>query len=610
MASKITQLLDLAEYEIAEQLIAEQIARGSYEGHLYKCDLLLRKGEYQSAFEYAQNICDPEQSQIYQIRNKKHIGEALLRLGRLHEAFVSLEEAKQQYEKNPKYNIDNAEYSNYYADILNNLGLTSREQNKREQAHEFFILALQYYPTTYINERAAVYNNLALLHADMSDYEYSLAEYRKAEAIFTQTGDKKKLAAVCNNMGIVYRNMSKLEAAEQYIARSLELNREIDNKPQIAQTLNSLAAIHAERGDNQKALVLFEESLKIKREVGNTLEILLAEINIGFAHQELGNFAKAVEIYEHTLQQSEDIQQIAFSSYILHNLGNIYRETGEMQLASKIYSKALHIQQQTENKQGIASSLQNLGLVAYAMGEFTDAENKLQQAHQLAIEIGNINLQARIDFNICMMAIHSHNPQLLQIYWNELQRLINQDNPEIALRNNFLQAIQKKREIGTVFKKDTIQMLEELLQENLSYSLRVQVSIHLSDMLLENIYISGNVALLQRVQEILYDIYIHSVRRNNYVVIIESLKLQSKIALLQGSYEKAKHLLLNAEEICAGKQLKHLGEVIAKELQMIQNQKSMMRELINSNASLDQRIKQSGLNAYVEEILKRKSLLQ
>ena len=310
---------------------------------------------------------------------------------------ILLPHAKACSELIDKYGFENPESAN----LLNGAGCYLRVRARFEEAHPFFIRALEIREKIFkpeSEEIAKSLNSLAGLYLDRGIYTESEPLYIRALEIRERIlkPDHPDVAKSLNNLASLYQNQGKYAESELLYKRALEIR---DKKlrpdhPDIAVSLNNLATLYREQGQGDGAEPLYKRALEI------------SEKSLGSAHPDVGtylnNYAsfyrdqgkyaesellykRALEIYEKSLGSAHP--NVARS---LVNLAMLYREHGKYDAAEQLNKRALEISEKALGSAhpDIAVILNNLALLYQEQEKYA----KVALLYQKAIETAEKSL--------------------------------------------------------------------------------------------------------------------------------------------------------------------------------------------------------------------------
>lgn len=140
----------------------------------------------------------------------------------------------------------------------------------------------------------------------------------------------------------------------------------------------------------QEALALFER-LENMRGIGLTLS------NLATVYQQLGKLDKSIEFYSRSIRYLQLVPDLApFYAQALANLGSLFAELEQYDLAVEYHQRALELHRQSDNPRGMFFSYVTLGSLQQAAKDFEKAEKFFQEAMDIASELGEEDLVARV----------------------------------------------------------------------------------------------------------------------------------------------------------------------------------------------------------------------
>ncbi len=218
-----------------------------------------------------------------------------------------------------------------------------------------------------------------------SDPVKAIGYTREALILATSINDKKGMAASYNNLGVSYKNQGVLDKSLEYYIRSLTLYESIDNKEGIATSKNNISTIYSIKGDFGQAKKYLEESYAQFLQLGDKTKIVGSLNNLGNLHVELQLYEKAMRYFSEAYQLSAELGQ-PFSDPMI-NIGNVFFKEGQYQRAIEHYLKALDLERNSSNRLGMLNTLTNIGIAYTKAKQPKLAQQYLNEAEKLAIEL-------------------------------------------------------------------------------------------------------------------------------------------------------------------------------------------------------------------------------
>ena len=187
----------------------------------------------------------------------------------------------------------------------NSMGVIAIRENNMEKAMAFFTKALEVDPN-YIQ----AYNNMALVHYKMGEYDKAIDLYKKV------IGKKAHLTSydfikVYSNLGGAYKAKEMVDEAIECYKKALELN------PYLAKVHGNLGGAYILKEMPDEAKRHYEKALELNPSLSKPPYVL------GMIHMNRGEYDKAIEYFEGMVERTPDF---AGGYYGLHLT---YKKMGE-----------------------------------------------------------------------------------------------------------------------------------------------------------------------------------------------------------------------------------------------------------------------------------------
>jgi tetratricopeptide (TPR) repeat protein len=181
---------------------------------------------------------------------------------------------------------------------LYNLARLYDYRQKYEQAESLYRRSLEINKRIYGEDHpeiAKVFNNLAILHHNISEMVIAEQEYQEALRIYRNLGNLPNIATTLNNLAILHHHRNEIAIAEQEYQEALEIRRALAKEnPRsfllyVAKTLNNLAILHHHRNEIAIAEQEYQEALKIYRTLEQEYSWRRCAIDAHFISKSLAN---------------------------------------------------------------------------------------------------------------------------------------------------------------------------------------------------------------------------------------------------------------------------------------------------------------------------------
>jgi tetratricopeptide (TPR) repeat protein/predicted Ser/Thr protein kinase len=284
------------------------------------------------------------------------------------------------------------------ADILQAMGVAYQSLNRSPEALRSFEDSLE------IKRRLGLKSGIAESLSAIAQVQIvtgkpdlALRGYTEALNLQREVGDKEGVAGVLNDLGNLYNDRGEHEKALGLFKESLQIWTEIGNAPNHAQALNNIGNTYLAKGDYQDAHTYFEQALQLREkfqvdsDIADTLHNLAeTSVHLGLYDQATSQYFRALDLR----RKLGDRRGAAIESY---SLGTVFSLRGRYGAALDAQSESVRTFQELE-PQGdwMAQILTEYSAVLVQTGKSQEAEPQLKRALNLAIELKNKNLIAKI----------------------------------------------------------------------------------------------------------------------------------------------------------------------------------------------------------------------
>ncbi|CAM2069519.1 CHAT domain-containing protein [Sulfidibacter corallicola] len=237
------------------------------------------------------------------------------------------------------------------------------------------------------------------------DKEAALAAYSEAIDIWTMLDRPKALATSENAAGLVAYQSSRFPLAVELLTAALARREEMGTPFELAQTLNNLGLAYLGLGQPRRAAPLLHRALPLWEEGGHERETAFTLNCLGGAFDQLDQPEQALDYYgraREMLLPRDDKDSLFARALVANNIGVIHNYLGDALRASGALEEALRLWRRLDTVDGEAQTLVNLGWARRLAGE-TEAERELyRRALTLARERGSLREEAFAQHNLGM----------------------------------------------------------------------------------------------------------------------------------------------------------------------------------------------------------------
>lgn len=230
----------------------------------------------------------------------------------------------------------------YIAESYNNIGADYREQGKLEEAIKNYKLAFDLLQEVgYMQGIVYYYNNIGTAYHLQGKYAEALKMFLTALKL-NETLDRRVTADILGNMGDLFSSQRQYNDALKYYRDALKVYSEVGDKSRIAMAYNNIGKIDNEQGNYDQALKNFLFSLKIQNEIGDKKGSVYTYNYIGQVYMNQRNYQQALKSYFASLGMSEAIGAKELSAESFQKIGEIYSLTGNYADAVIALNKAIN----------------------------------------------------------------------------------------------------------------------------------------------------------------------------------------------------------------------------------------------------------------------------
>jgi tetratricopeptide (TPR) repeat protein len=575
-ASKIVevkQLLTLGNFEEALAIIevlenAEQLNETEKStGLLFRSKIQTKKGNYKASIELAEQAWKESQGRSLQgVDACLAMAEALWRFGRYDESLQAISEGE------------------------NLLGtLTEADQTALKQRNALFA-----------HQKGAICLRRGELDRALEYLQQSL----KLSEILE---DQLQFAESNNFVGIIYAMKGEFDQALNYHQTSLAMSEELGIKLEIGRSLNNIGIVYMQQGDLDRALLYYEQCLPFYEKVGNRDNIGGTLNNLGLIYQNKGKLKLALEFYKKALVQLKEGQISKYAcGAVLNNMGEVYGLRGELNQAVKCYTEAFEIYEELDNKYGYCVVLGNLGILFSQKGELDRASEYLERSLRIDEELGNSLTASESLLWLVSVAIDREAMEDAKEYSQRLCRIADQEESKVIKQNcGLAEALVLKASPRIKDKAKAQETLQQLVEDGTAYYMvTITAMLNLCELLLEELRAYGETTVLNEAKDLVSRLLSMATEQNSFSLAVNVIILQAKFALIEGDLISSTKLLDQARMTAERQDLVSLVDKATKEQQLLEEQLLSWQQLIQSNAPLQERIKQATITDYLKEALK------
>ncbi|MFX1569111.1 MAG: tetratricopeptide repeat protein [Promethearchaeota archaeon] len=353
-----------------------------------------------------------------------------------------------------------------------------------------------------------------------------------------------------------------------------------------------------------------EGVLSLQNKIGITFEIVWANLMmVQIMALVKGRFDLARTYLKKLLLCAKEIRFNHYWIAVYHGFSAILdRNIGELDNSLKYYMKSLKIVKGFKSDFWNASLLNNIGILYYEKGEYDLALEYLERS-LLIREKKSKEIEGVLD-SLTNVALEKGDTELAQKYFHQLQNIYNQStDSEVELLYYYTKALILKRSSRIRDKVKAEELLKKIIKkETLHFDLKINALIHLCDLLLSEYRINNDIEVLNELKYYITQLLTIAENAHSFLVFCETFILQAKLSLLTFNMKAARRFLTQAQKIAEIYGIKRLAIKISHEHDKLLKQLNLWEKLKDSEASLPERWKISGLSEQMEKIVKKRMI--
>jgi len=453
------------------------------------------------------------------------------------------------------------------------------------------------------------FNNIAFVHVMRGELDLAIETHQKRVTIAKELGNKIGIGWTLSNLAWIYYQKGDYSRFYELTKERLLIYEELDNKFQIAGAYWSLGAYYSVIGEYDEALDYYERALEVVKNYKRKRFTAFLQQNIGYVYFLKGEFEKALEFYEQAYPVLKENQPQNWF-FILSDLAKINVQKGELDEALEYLDQLMTIQKGFQNQIGISDVLSEQGVIYWQKGMKEQALSSMQEGLEIRQKIGNkdliaISLSYLIQFNVEL-----DNLEAARKYFETLE-LINKEAKikQVSQNCKFSEALILKTSSDLRDRLKAEVLFEQLIEEDISYPVLVQVLLNLSDLLILEMKETDDSKVLEKIYKNVNKLQEMAEKNNSHLLHVETIRLNAQLALLEFDIDNARALLLKALNIAQNNNFDRLVLDLLQQQEKLTKQSIELRNLEKTTSTISQRMTVVEFNDTVSSI-KRTSITE
>ena len=436
----------------------------------------------------------------------------------------------------------------------------------------------------------------------------------KAYQASLKLGDSLQLLDVYLQMttGLIWH--SKINKAKDFIVKSenllkilpQELSTELIKRK--TRIIWQKGAICVREGDLEKAIEYYKNVLELLEELDLKVQISLCLLHIGSFYWRDGDLNRALEYAESSkiIAQEIEYKPLIQRCYVL--FGIIYGLKGELDIALSYNEQVLALAEEENNKDLISSMFNNNGMIFQWQGNLDRALEYMEKSLVILEENKNITGPVPVLDSLFHLYLDRNELEQAQQYLHRIKQ-IKEKYKQYDAVYRIDRAVYLKTSPRALNRGKAEEILKQVVEEEiLNYELFVIALLNLCDLLLFELHATSEPEILDELQSYISRLFDTAKNARSYSLLAETYLLQARLALLTLDINRARKFFSKSQDLAEKYGLNRLAVRISIEHDEFLNQIDQWENLRESKASLEERIKLSGLNDQVVQMLRKREV--
>jgi tetratricopeptide (TPR) repeat protein len=432
----------------------------------------------------------------------------------------------------------------------------------------------------------------------------------EANQIFKKIDAKKYLAENHNNFGFYYHHFSEYEKCMKHFELGYDIARIIGYKAHEVTILHNIGTIYLMKMEYSKAIPYFEKGLALAQEIESHRFPALFLRGLGIMYTQIGELNKALK-YLHVgfdlVNERDNKNDIA----TLHSCLMIaYLAKGELNKALE-YSSAIEYYEEAENFWLLAECFRYRGEIYQMMGDRDKAIENFNLSLEVARKIKNEIRLAEVYFSYISYYLENKDLENAKTNVKLLEEVSESTEEKIVYSRVLLaKALILKSSENLDDKYESIKLFEEVIKiEDISFNLLIVASLSLCEVLILKLKESENQELLTKLYDLTESLHVKAIQNYVYSVIVQTVWLQSQIALLEMDVNKARILMSKAQAIAEEHDFEKLAIKISNTHDVLLEQLDIWESMLTELPAIAERLELTHIETILQEMIRGKGIV-
>lgn len=237
---------------------------------------------------------------------------------------------------------------------------------------------------------------LARTLSDLGQADEGSAALLAGRAAAERIGDQSTLALALNDLAVDELMQGNLAGGERLLEQALVPARSLSDRSRLGFVLDNLSGIAIERGRPDLAEARYREAIDVWMQAGRKQRAAIAKGNLALALADLGRNPEAAALREAAIADLRGFDDRSALAVVLASRGNAAIDAGDLAAAEHDAGEIDAAALAAGSRESLAYSEELRGRVAWLRGELATARRTLEQAENLHVADGDLDLAAEI----------------------------------------------------------------------------------------------------------------------------------------------------------------------------------------------------------------------
>jgi adenylate cyclase len=241
-------------------------------------------------------------------------------------------------------------------------------------------------------ELARLYADMARMYWRMGNTDKARSWAEKALEFAKKLNDNEIIANSCLELGTIFNMIGDTKEAVEFNQTALEMALDNNYMETALRAYNNLASVLPPE-EIEKSMEYYEKGYDLAKKTGDINHLSWIGANLGWKYLSAGNMSKAVSVTEESVALDRKAGNPNHLCISLGQLGYGYLILGEWEKSEKYLIEAFNIAQGLKDYQAISSGYGYLGALHHDKGEYAEAKELDEKAHELLKKTGDKMMQ-------------------------------------------------------------------------------------------------------------------------------------------------------------------------------------------------------------------------